>query len=545
MSNIPSLLYVNFLFLQVPLLLPIRQAFAIHIHSQLQVFKAYAKSSLFCDLQFADWSGCMVSDIFQEQNGMHHVNHYVAGQVMLSGSGELEGSVGVAPTCHEEDTILRELYELVAPGAGGDQLESTDGHQDPTACPDEGFYQTGAQPPSDGDFLELDDLLSVCDGEEGTEVTNISKKQINTGLNTFSSELQCSSLPQVEAVPTIDVGHSNHQWSFGDETYERQQNVLEQGMQMHSSMSTVTFDSHYQPSDNNLLDSFLPSSGLYSEELGAACKIESLEPEYEDVLGFFDHLNACASEHKSFNVQSLAEDIQRGLSQLEDTSVNTLQDAQYYDAPPFFTDIGTSGKIWNTAMHGINGHGTLQDSLDGALDRLAVNRIDNTELLERVTEANDFVTESVLLSQGEDSSLGQLKHPPSPLSLLWSCLDSLPTLPASAADLSPKAVSPGRSIRVTATGVGVGAVSVTCTCVGDEMPSSCVNCSVAEVDKKGRLVKSMSVIWQRKRPLNRWRMGFFASAVFVAVWAFFWLLIAGGAWKVLGGLYKFMITSET
>lgn len=262
------------------------------------------------------------------------------------------------------------------------------------------------------------------------------------------------------------------------------------------------------------------SAGLYNEELGAARQTDLLEADFEDVLEFF----ARASEDKSFIVESLAENIHRGLFHSEDNSIIPSHDGHYYDALPSFPDVNMYGETRSTAMHTASNFGTPQLTLKQS---------------EGVAEAYDFVTESVLSSQG---TLGQVKNPPSPLSIIWSCLDSLPTLPASAADLSPKAVSPGGSIRVTATGVSVGAVSVTSMCIGDDMPSSFMNCSVAEVNNTGRFVKSLSFVGQRR---DKWQIGYYTSAIFGGLWAVFWLLIAGGAWKLFGGLYRRMVGNET
>lgn len=425
-------------------------------------------------LKFADSPGNMSSDFLQKEN---FTNHFVTGSTVLPAYG---GEDSVAPVGHEEENILRELYKLVTPGASADQLESTDGYQDPTTCVVTGFYQPGALPPSDGDFLELNDLLSVSDCEDGIEAKQSNKMQTNGGLKDFSGESECPSILQLQAVP----GQWQH-LPFEDGMHE----ILPESMQMQSSVSTVTYDSQYQDFSDNLLESLIPSSGLYNEELGAASQTDLREADYEDVLEFF----ARASEEKSFNVESFAENIQRGLFHSEDNFTIPSQDGHYYDALLSFTDMDMYGETKPTAMHTASNFGTPQLTLAQS---------------EGVAEAHDFVTESVLSSQGAGSTLGQVKNPPSPLSIIWSCLDSLPTLPASAADLSPKAVSP-------------------------------------EVNNTGRFVKSLSFVGQRRKPSDKWRIGYYTSAIFGGLWAVFWLLIAGGAWKLFGGVYRRMVGSET
>lgn len=429
------------------------------------------------NLKFADSPGSMTSDFLPMEN---FSNNFVTGSTVLPAYG----GDSIAPVCDEEEYILQELYKLVTPGACADQLESTDGYHDPTTCVETGFYQRGALPPSDGDFLELNDLLSVSDCEDGIEAVKSNKLQIN-GLQDFSHESECPLVPQMQAVSTFNV---NGQWQdlpFGDGMHENQQ-ILPESIQMQSSVSTVTYDSHSQAFSNKLLESLIPSSGLYNEELGAACQTDSLEADFEDVLEFF----ARASEDKSFIVESLAENIHRGLFHSEDNSIIPSHDGHYYDALPSFPDVNMYGETRSTAMHTASNFGTPQLTLKQS---------------EGVAEAYDFVTESVLSSQG---TLGQVKNPPSPLSIIWSCLDSLPTLPASAADLSPKAVSP-------------------------------------EVNNTGRFVKSLSFVGQRRRHSDKWQIGYYTSAIFGGLWAVFWLLIAGGAWKLFGGLYRRVVGNET
>lgn len=438
------------------------------------------------------------------------------GGPMFSANGELVESAVVAPTItgEEEAAMLEQLL-----GECENQLEFADGYQDVHTSPD--FGQPGAHPSSDGDFLELDDLASASDSEEGNSFGKANN--VRFGSRDDSGDSQCSLM---RALLTFEERGQWPNLPFEDGVCEGQQMVPE-AMQMQSSLSTVTYDFHHQqPSVNNISGSFPLSPAVYEKDLGSA-----VEPEDENVRKFLDRLNACTDE------KGLAENLIRGLFEPEDISALPLQDGHYFDAIPSFLDAdvcadGTDTILQATFHDGIS-QGTLAQA--SSLARKVEEALDKPEHLDKVLQAKDLVPEH----SGETVRLEQGMHSPRSLSLFLRWMDSLPTTPASAAELSPKATSTRRSLRVTATSVGVGEVSITCKCIGEGIPSSCVNCSVAEVEKKGRFVKSLSFVGQRKLSMtNRWKMGFSISAVFGGLLAIFvGVLITTGAWRFLGGVY--------
>ncbi|KAI5069126.1 hypothetical protein GOP47_0015427 [Adiantum capillus-veneris] len=368
---------------------------------------------------------------FQEDN-MRNFTCPADGDSLSPANGKLAGAAMVAPvTSEEEGAMLEQLLSECA-----DQLNSVDGYQDFPTTVENGCYQSGADPPSDGDFLELNDLASMSDSEEGNVLVKDNEKNVGIGANdSYRSSLQ--------ALPTLDAVDQWSNFPFGDGLSEGE-NLMTEVMQMQSALSTITYDSQNQSPRKNMVGSFpLPS------ELGLAGRTGSVQADEENVFKFLNHLTAVSEKN-----------ILRGLLESDENTALLLQDGGYYDAVPSFTDIdiGVEYTNMNTNLQASSEYGVSQVALVQSPHASKVDEVAaKAEHSDRVLQAMDLVPEDGGLSQGDAG-----RHSPRSLSLFLRWMDSLPTLPASAAELSPKASSP-------------------------------------EVEKKGRFVKSMSFVGQRKK----------------------------------------------
>ena len=131
------------------------------------------------------------------------------------------------------------------------------------------------------------------------------------------------------------------------------------------------------------------------------------------------------------------------------------------------------------------------------------------------------------------------------ISIILNCLESLPILPASAADMSSSklSVSVG-SISVMASTVDVRAVTVKCACVdksnSNKKVSSCVvPCSFPT--HNGSSFQSLSYR-ESSKVKSPEAIGIFSIVFFGVVWLLFWFLVAGGFWKLFGGVYRFYLS---
>ena len=131
------------------------------------------------------------------------------------------------------------------------------------------------------------------------------------------------------------------------------------------------------------------------------------------------------------------------------------------------------------------------------------------------------------------------------ISIILNCLESLPILPASAADMSSSksSVSVG-SISVIASTVDVRAVTVKCACVNksnsNKKVSSCVvPCSFPT--HNGSSFQSLSYR-ESSKVKSPEAIGIFSIVFFGVVWLLFWFLVAGGFWKLFGGIYRFYLS---
>ncbi|MCO5591783.1 hypothetical protein L7F22_045775 [Adiantum nelumboides] len=432
-------------------------------------------------LQFENFRG----DI--QERSMQNFTCSANGDSVPPANGELAGSVTVAPVTSEDAEILEQIL-----GECVDQLNATDGYQDVSNFVEYGSYLP-EHPPSDGDFLELDDLASISDNEEGIFLVGDSERKVSIGANNYLGGLNESSM---RALSTLDASDQWQNSPFGYGESAGKQLVPEQVMQIQSSLLTVTYDSQNQSPKKNMLGGFPPPSAVYNEDLNSAGHMESVEAR-ETVFKLL--MNAVSDGS-----------IVRGFLESDENSPLLLQDRGYYDAVPSFTDIDVGGGHSNTTLQAISEYSIpeltlLQSSLTNKVDEA----LDKVEHSDRVIQAKDLVAENGGLSQGEAVGLEQGRHSPRSLSLFLRWMDSFPTLPASAAELSPKATSP-------------------------------------EVEKKGRFVKSMSFVGQRKRFLDRSDMGFVISALFGGLLALFVaVLVAAGAWKFSGDVCKFVLASKT
>eukprot|EP00249_Psilotum_nudum_P024038 c29069_g2_i1 orf=554-3019(+) len=140
-----------------------------------------------------------------------------------------------------------------------------------------------------------------------------------------------------------------------------------------------------------------------------------------------------------------------------------------------------------------------------------------------------------LVSQQE----GLDKQAPKGLAMLWNVLGAVPVLPASAEELSPKVVPQVGAISIMATSVDVRAVTLTCRCSKGEGSLPCPDCSLSNVGESGKFVP-ISFNGKGKVATSP-SSGLLAVAFLGVLWAFFWLLLAGFAWKSLCFVYELLL----
>ncbi|KAH7444096.1 hypothetical protein KP509_02G064600 [Ceratopteris richardii] len=442
----------------------------------------------------------------------------------------VQSEVGSADQREVEHKLIEELYSIVASTTSTNHKEFADASQGVCTSPLGDRHQDGENHPQDGDYLELDDLISISDSEEYRDIEKSTEKRVAAQGCSF------------QAPSMLD---NDHKWEFQmlvDQGHEQQQTISENDFEQ-SSFSTVTGGSGWRDHNHNFQQASLP--------IGPAGQTDIVEPANNEVWKVFEQMDQLIKNNKSVNVEDLAKFIDGSVSQPEHSSTMclqqseescavALQDGHYYDTALCFTadDLSPEGMI--SELQASCDHETLEMILSQAT--LGSNADEPAQKLAHPNGAlhlEDLVTENNCSVQVEAVTLEQQRQPQSQLSLFLSWLNSLPTLPASAADLSPKGDSPQRPISLTATGVDVGSVTVSCKCVAEGISSSCVICSVGEVQDTNQK-QSFKHLQQRVKPSRRLHVGYFTSAIFVAFWAVFWMLVIGGTWKIFSGISKLL-----
>jgi hypothetical protein len=130
------------------------------------------------------------------------------------------------------------------------------------------------------------------------------------------------------------------------------------------------------------------------------------------------------------------------------------------------------------------------------------------------------------------------------ISVILNCLESLPVLPASASDMtSPKSsVKAVGSISVMASTVDLRSVTIKCACANKYKDSNKVGSSSCIVPCcNGSSFQSLSYRGSSKMKSSE-AVGIFSLALVCVFWLFFWFLVAGGLWKLVGGVYRFCLS---
>lgn len=451
-----------------------------------------------------------------------------------------------------EEEILEEIQGLVStPDNSITQVD--DGVSMLTEA--DARFGTNAYPPRDGDFFELDDLSPMLD-------FNCSQKDI-WGLN-GDSKIWTQSSSKVKLQDGRFVGHlkrdlcidkcpvSGIDGCFPKGAGESVHFTLESQNtpEMQPSFTTCTVESHCQVNSTIELEKLLPHSGLY----GAVCENCSSageELEYSDVLEFFEHYNTFnAGERESFNAEFLGGRSSTSLAPTEGFKVG--HDEPYLDAFTNFSDLVDL----NLQSLGLNSYEAVDDHASrvktGATSKEHLTQI-QSESVKPVVDVGSPSADSHSLQ--EDSNFeGRLYNPEAQMDVskkacegraskafgvILNCLESLPILPASAADMSFKSGTPVGSISVLASSVDIRAVAIKCSCTKKNAASSCVTCSFEE---RGTFVRSLSYTGGGRMVVEGSSTSFLALALMGALWAFFWFLMAGGAWKLVGGIYRLVFS---
>lgn len=330
---------------------------------------------------------------------------------------------------------------------------------------------------------------------------------------------------------------------------------LLQSMQMPSSVITCSVDSQYQVSEN-ILEQILPSPDVFDAKLGAVSSSETPpmleEPDYDDVLALFEQMNALtALEKESLDVKYLAENIQRESPEYEDLrNLDTgfsIQEGEYYDALSSWPDIGDAfGNAKAPYLDYLQSTAELCENIEDLSvsslmyeESLTMTRLPATQSpIDAEHLAKDGIRKKSLghapAAQSEATGKGLQEKILMGFVELSNLMGSGPIFPASAADLSVPKVE---SISVMGNSLDVSAMCMACTCAINGSHSSCRSCShLSKVEKKGTFVRSLS--FSRRRTIEGPNMGFLVLALLGIISAFFWLLLAGGTWKLFWGIYR-------
>ncbi|KAI5056715.1 hypothetical protein GOP47_0028533 [Adiantum capillus-veneris] len=395
---------------------------------------------------------------------------------------------------------------------------------------------TGGYLPRDGDFFELDDLSPVLDldsngkGESGKDIWGFSSDR-----NPSSSRgaLQDVTLRGLSKREFCSANTSDCCYLGAGEAVDPLQGIPE----MEPSCTTSIVNSCCQADAVNKSERLLLYSGMYGTPCNN-CSVGGNELDYSDVLQFFEQFSSFSPEEKeSFNAEYSGGRLPTSLVQAECSKValseKTEQDEQFLDAFTSFSDLAEE----NLQSLGLSSPGASEDRMpsykmdatnseclteDANTARSIVNKVtsysaagsqnlqdsNNSEAKVLKPEATKDASMKIFDSRGTSKALGAILN----------CLESLPILPASAADVSPKM----GSISVLASTVDIRAVAVKCSCLKEDTSLPCVTCSFA---KRGTFVSSLSYTGGRmvvKSP------SFLTMAVLGALWAMFWLMMAGG-----------------
>lgn len=446
-----------------------------------------------------------------------------------------------------EEEILVEMQGLVS--APGNNVTPTD---DGVKSVAEAHGNCGTNNGSlrDGDFFELDDLSPVLD-YGGTVEQSLNQKDM-WGLNVDprlwargSSKLKVQDGRNAEHLKrglfvdgyhnvVLDgcasegVGESAH---FSFET----QNSPE--MLPFNSFIMDTLD---QVNSLSELEKFLPHAGLH----GTVCENCSSELEYSDVLEFFGHHKTSnEDERESINAEFLG-----GWSSALAEEVKVDRDEPLLDPYLNFSDLGDLSvpTLAPYSHEAVNKEYVAEIQLkSGSLSGKMVVDVGSTSADTRCTPEVTHLSQESCKSRGKlhnpDGRMEVLKQASEErgtskvLGVILNCLESLPILPASAAEVPFKAGTSVGSISVLASSVDIRAVAIKCGCSEKKAASSCVTCSF---EKRGTFVHSLSYTGGSKTVVRGSGPTFFALALLGALWALFWFLVAGSTWKLVGSIYR-------
>lgn len=524
----------------------------------------------------------------------------------------------------DEQDILKQIYELTAPSQGADLFPPMDTPDNLQLGLDSQFGQVDQCLPEA--FLKLDDSHVPASEEE--DATGF--KSRSPGLGSWrcrgqdahfvlSSSRQpemnqkweisgCNCKENLElagslAVENAGAGHSKHiQHEEGGHECQasvhisRKELVVpevidgrdrdasrEMGSQQDTHMQVPVMsciaDPDSQGVSEDILEFLLPFPDLYDATLDAVPLSQQIpmadgEPDYDDVLEFFEHMNGLSdSEKESLDVGHLVNSMHRGMHWYEgsndlDSDLN-LKDLQYFDAfsdtPDAFGDIKYSDVDCLESADWVASTRERKSTLK--FDNIKADTgeefskmklqptsgciVNNLDLPLSVSPSEggssikgppitqkDGPTEDVghalgVHSDSTNKGLKILKN----FGGILNLLGSVPILPASAEDLSSTAVGP---VSVVATRLDLRAVAIMCDCGKSDLSLSCSRCSSSRVENSGQFVQSVSLNGQNMSVGES--IGFIAVALLGGIWAFFWLLLAGGAWKIFSGICRFILS---
>lgn len=412
--------------------------------------------------------------------------------------------------------------------------------------------------PRDGDFFELDDLSPVLDLDDSLERDGSGKDiwGLDSDRNSWLSRmgLQDNKLDrhfkkELCLASSCDCCYVGAGAGEPADSSTQTQDIPE----VEASCTTCIGSSFCQAGDESDIERLLPYAGVYGAQC-ESCGMGGNELEYGDVLQFFEQFSTTSvDQRESFNAEIVGGTLlPTSLVQAESSKVadgGTDQDEQFLDAFMSFPDLADE----NVQSLGLSSPGRVADnqayysnkSSAPSKELLSDNTIAAMPVVNKVTtsstagpqpsvsevkilraEAQKKAPMKIFDSRGASKALGAIMN----------CLDAIPSLPANASAMSPKVGTPaGGSISVLASSVDIRAVAIKCACTTKEDASSpCVTCSFA---KRGTFVRSLSYTGGRT-VMEGPSLSFSALAILGVIWALFWLLMVGGAWKLVGGVYR-------
>ncbi|KAH7430233.1 hypothetical protein KP509_09G089400 [Ceratopteris richardii] len=411
----------------------------------------------------------------------------------------------------DEEDMLREIEGLVTTSVQDDAHNNS--FEDPSGLP------------SDGDFFELDDLPPVLDLNHHVEGEDY-RKDLGAILK------------------SVNIKTDRNLWPGGPE------DLVESSLQVNLSKSS-NCDLDCLTFNRNEVERSSPYSGY-----GTQClyrNIGSEELEYSDVLHFFEQFDTFKSVEGPLSTSSsggsmLTDQAQANESKLTEQCECDEEDEQFVDSIMSFSDVVEEDLGVNSNGLG-NDKGYLPDALTvnkeqpADLDRSIQNKVDSSigcsqSLQEKRTEEG-----YVPNPEAQEASVelfGSSKGASKALGTILSCLEYLPILPANAADMPPLqsgAVASG-SISVMGSNDSTQEVGFKCTCARRKSSSHCLACSRS---KRGSFVKPLSFIGGKK-VVGKQSVSLMAVAMLGLLWLFFWMMMVGGAFKLLGGVYRIILS---